>query len=31
VTVGPDLLTAYQRLEVLERAAAVDILAERFR
>lgn len=26
VTVGPDLLTAYQRLEVLERAAAVHVL-----
>jgi len=26
VTTGPDLLTAYQRLEVLERAAAVHIL-----
>ena len=29
VTGGPDLFSAYQRLEVLERAAAVQILAER--
>lgn len=31
VTAGSDLLTAYQRLEVLERAAAVHILAGGFR